>query len=1480
MVRIRKTGKGKAVRKATACRAELPTAEKPAGRDVSKLAELFNQGRYSELENLAGFLVENFPGDGHAWKALAAVNLARKCSAEALEPAKKAVELLPRDAEAKTVLGLALHGQGLYSESETCYRQALDMRPDSAVIYNNLGVTLQDSGRFSEAEASYRRALEINHDYPEAHNNLGNNLKECGRLSEAEASYRCALGIRPKYASAYSNLGSVLKDQGRFPEAEASFRRAIEINPDYVEAHSNLLFTMTYNSFHSASYCLETAVKYGSMVSKKVGSGFSSWSCNVAPQCLRVGMVSGDLRNHPVSYFLESLLASLDQSRIELVAYPTSHRADAFTARIKPYFSAWRSLAGLGDEAAARLIHSDGIHVLLDLSGHSAYNRLPMFAWKPAPVQVSWLGYLATTGVQEIDYVLGDPVATPPEDQGNFSEKIWRLPDAWCCFTPPDIELEVGPLPALSVGHVTFGCFNNLSKMNDSVVALWARVLKAVPGSCLLLRARQLRDSSACEATVKRFEAQGVESARLLLEHSSSRSDLLEAYRRVDIALDPFPYNGATTSVEALWMAVPFIVRKGDRFLSCCGQSLAVNAGLSDWIAEDDEDYVAKAVAHTSDLGKLAVLRAGLRQQVLASPLFNAVVFARRFEEAIWGMWQKWRSTQSGPVVPGLAVPDHNEVNKLVSLFNHGCYNEMEVLARSITAGFPNYGPGWKALAVSLITRRHSAEALEPALKATELLPVDAESHYILGTILEERKRFPEAEASYRRALEIRPDYANALSTLSSAMASQGRFSEAEASCRKALEIEPGHAEAHNNLGNILRGQGRLLDSEACYRRALQIKPNYAEAHHNLGSIHYGGGRILDAEESYRRALEIRPDYAGAHNSLGNTLKDQACFSEAEAHYRRSLEINPDFADAYYNLGHLLQKLGRFTEAEVNYHCALEIQPDFTDASYNLGHTLHELGRFPEAEACYRRALAIKPDYAGVLNNLGNTLVELKRLDEAEACYRSALKSKPDYAGAYNNLGNILNEQSRLSEAEANYRRALEIQPDHVEAFSNLGNVLKNQGRLVEAEYSFRRALELKPDFADAHDNLLFTLNYNASHLPSYCLEEACRYGRMLTSKAGRIHSSWLCSPAPDRLRIGLVSGDLCNHPVGYFLESLLSRLDRSRIELFSYPTIRREDSLTARIKPFFAAWQPLSGLNDDAAASLIHADGVHLLFDLSGHTAHNRLPVFARRPAPVQVSWLGYLATTGVQEIDYVLGDPVATPPEDQGNFSEKIWRLPDVWCCFTPPDMALEVGPLPALSNGFVTFGCFNNLSKMNDQVVALWSRLLKAVPASRLFLKAKQLGDLTVREATLKRFAAEGIDSSRLLLEGPSPRAELLAAYQRVDIALDPFPYGGGTTTFETLWMAVPVITLQGDRFLSRCGQSLASSAGLPEWIAEDESDYVARGVVHSFDLTRLAALREGLRQQVLASPLFDASRFAGNFEAAVRGMWNSMRNSCSE
>lgn len=817
------------------------------------------------------------------------------------------------------------------------------------------------------------------------------------------------------------------------------------------------------------------------------------------------------------------------------------------------------------------------------------------------------------------------------------------------------------------------------------------------------------------------------------------------------------------------------------------------------------------------------------------------------------------------------ADPAPDEINELVALFSQGRYRETESAARGMTEHFPQHGFGWKVLGAALMGQGRVAEALEPTQRAAELLPLDAEARCNLANTIKELGRLPEAEAYYRLALEIRPDYAGACYNLGITLAEMGRLPEAEACYRRTLELAPDHAEAHNNLGNLLRETGRLSEAEASYRLALEVVPDFIAAHYNLGRSLKTMGRFAEAEACYRHVIEIVPNYAEAHYNLGNICQEQGRFREAEASYRRALEIRADFFEAYNNLGNSLTAQGRPGEAEASFRRAFEICPDFVEAYSNLGNLLGDQNRHREAEGLFRLALARCPDFVEAHSNLGNVLAGQGRLTEAEACYRQALELRPEYVEAHNNLGSALSLMGRFIDAEACFRRALEIFPEYAEAYNNLGNNLKGQGLLREAEACFRRAIAIRPDYVEAYSNLLLALNFNSAHSASYCLEEACRYGRMIKNKVAAPFDAWPCRVSPKRLKVGVVSGDLRNHPVGYFLESLLTRLDQSSLDLVAYPTILGEDGLTARIKPHFSAWTPLAGLNDEAAARHIHEDGVHILIDLAGHTADNRLPVFAWKPAPVQAAWLGYLATTGVSEIDYVLGDPHATPSEDVGQFSEKIWQLPDVWCCFTPPQVPVEVNPLPALTAGRITFGSFNNLSKMNDAVVALWARVLKAVPGSRLFLKTRQLDDPIVCDAALRRFAVHGIAPERLLLEGASPRAELLAAYQRVDIALDPFPYGGGTTTFEVLWMAVPVLTLKGDRFLSRCGHSLAFNAGLADWIAEDEDDYVAKAVTHTKDLETLACLRSGLRRQVLASPLFDAERFARNFEEALWGMW---------
>jgi protein O-GlcNAc transferase len=853
----------------------------------------------------------------------------------------------------------------------------------------------------------------------------------------------------------------------------------------------------------------------------------------------------------------------------------------------------------------------------------------------------------------------------------------------------------------------------------------------------------------------------------------------------------------------------------------------------------------------------------------------------------------------------------------MANLFSQGLYDEAEAVARKQTKDDPQSGSGWKRLAMALDLQGRSAEAVDSLRKAVELCPEDAEAHNNLGIVLRkqgrpaeaadhyrralavkpdlaeahnnlgnvllEQDRLEEAGENYRRALAIKPDYPDACYSLGVVLQKQGRLAEAEAAYRRALAIRPDYADVYNNLGNLLKEEGKLAEAEAGYRRAIALMPEYAEAHSNLGVTLKEQGRFAEAEASYRLALAIRPDYADALNNLGMTLEAQERFAEAEAAYRRALAIKPDYVDTHNNLGNTLKAQGRFAEAGAGYRRALDIAPHCAEAHSNLANILREQGRLMEAEASCRRAIELKPDFTAAFNNLGAVFHEQGRFTEAEVSYRRALAIEPDYVNALNNLGNALQEQGLYTEAENNYRRAIEIKPCYIEAHINLGVVLQEQGRLAEAEASYRRAIEIRPDHTEAQSNLLFAMSLAYANLlfasistdvptHSYGLDQARLYGKIAAQKAGAVFSSWLCDAKPKRLRVGFVSGDLRNHPAGYFLEGLITHIDSDRVEMIAYPTHHVEDELTNRLKPHFSAWKPLSWISDETAARLIRLDGIHILLDLSGHTRYNRLPVFAWKPAPVQASWLGYWATTGVREIDYVLADKTGVPEEDRKHFIEKVFYLPDTRLCFLAPSCDLAVAPLPALSNGYVTFGCFQNSAKVTDAVLESWGGILALLPTARLRLQGKSLRDRKVVDQLYERLARFGIDAGRVSMREATIREVYLAAHAEVDLILDTFPYPGGTTTCEALWMGVPTVTLKGDTLLARQGASLLSAAGMTDWIADSRERYLEKAVMFASDWKALAELRASLRDRVLASPLFDARLFARNFEKALWMMWD--------
>ena len=655
------------------------------------------------------------------------------------------------------------------------------------------------------------------------------------------------------------------------------------------------------------------------------------------------------------------------------------------------------------------------------------------------------------------------------------------------------------------------------------------------------------------------------------------------------------------------------------------------------------------------------------------------------------------------------------------------------------------------------------------------------------------------------------------------------------------------------------------LESRTCL--LVERYPESGFAWKALGaSLRMQGKEALHA---LQKAAELLPDDAEAHYNLGVTLKELGHLAEAEASYRRALQIKPDFAEAHSNLGNTLKELGRLDEAEASHRRALEIKPDFAGAHYNLGNTLKELGRLDEAEVSYRRALQIKPDYAEAHNNLGVTLKELGRLAEAEASYRRALQIKPDYAEAHSNLGNTLMELGRLDEAAACYRRALQIKPDFAEAHSNLGNTLKELGRLDEAEASHRRALQIKPDYEDAFGNLLFSLNYHPDKSGGDIFDVYREYdARFGLPHRQEWHPHRNSRETQRRLRVGYVSPDFRKHPVRHFLEPLLAHHDKQAVEVFAYAELAREDPVSARYRSMVDHWIPTRGLSDEALAGRIRADEIDILVELAGHTAHNRLGVFARRPAPVSLSWLGYGYSTGLTAIDYLLTDAASAPEGSEGLFSEKPWRLETPGYAYRPAEGMGQVSSLPATERGYLTFGTLTRAVRINHRTIRVWSEILKRVEGARLVIDSKDFREGYAQNILAEKFAAHGIARERLEIGYHSPPWDVLRG---LDIGLDCFPHNSGTTLFETLYLGVPFVTLAGRPSVGRLGSSILEGAGHPEWIANTEDEYVEKAVALAGDLPKLAALRAGLRQEMEARPLMDEAGFARKVEEAYREMF---------
>jgi protein O-GlcNAc transferase len=749
--------------------------------------------------------------------------------------------------------------------------------------------------------------------------------------------------------------------------------------------------------------------------------------------------------------------------------------------------------------------------------------------------------------------------------------------------------------------------------------------------------------------------------------------------------------------------------------------------------------------------------------------------------------------------------------------------------------------------------------------------PDHPDALYLLGLIADQTGNTAIAIELYREALNIKPDYAEAHQRLGLALKNQGKLDEAIVCYREALALEPGSADTYHNLGVALAMQGKLNKAADSYRNALIFKPDFAETLCNLGIVLRDQGKLDEAAASFHNATAIKPDYVEAHCNLGNLLINQGEHEKAAASFRNVLAIKPDYVEVYNDLGNILKDQGKLEQAVANYRNALAIKPDYAEVHYNLGNALMDQGEHEQAVASYRNALAIRPDYAGAYNGLGNALNDQGKPEQAVASYLNALVIKPDYAEAHYNLANMLRNLGKHEEAIASYHNALAIKPDYADAYNNLGVALQDLGKLDKAIASFRMALGIKPDHIDTYSNLLFGLSHDATIDADTLFAEHCRFGEQFETPLLVDHLQHTNTRNPERtLRIGFVSGDFFNHAVAYFIEPVLAHLSRSpRLSLYAYYNNTLEDAFTQRIQTHFTQWHVIATLSDSALADKIRADSIDILIDLSGHTAKNRLLTFARKPAPVQTSWMGYAGTTGLMAMDYYLIDRFSLPSEQfDRQFTEKIVRLA-VNPAFLPAEGAPSVNALPALRNGYMTFGSFNRLSKLSPSVIALWSQLLQAMPDSKMMLGG--MPEEGKYNELIGWFEQEGIMRERLSFHTHCGIDAYLGLHHQVDICLDTFPYNGGTTTFHALWMGIPTLTLAGSTPAGRSGVSILCQAGLEAFVALDNADFVQKGLSWADNHAILSDIRKGLRKRFTMSAMGQPAVVAAGIERAWRIMW---------
>ncbi len=702
---------------------------------------------------------------------------------------------------------------------------------------------------------------------------------------------------------------------------------------------------------------------------------------------------------------------------------------------------------------------------------------------------------------------------------------------------------------------------------------------------------------------------------------------------------------------------------------------------------------------------------------------------------------------------------------------------------------------------------------------------------------------------------------------------SKGDFDQAE---KDGLKLDVSLKNNHivkGALGVIFLSKKKFDKADKYFKESIKFNPKFFEGYHNLGILNslVGNENLDDAIQYFKKALELNPEYVPAYFNLGTILQKKKSFKESIGFFNKAIDLKSDFFQAMYNLGLSHQILGDFKTAEKYFLETIKVNPNYILAYNGLGILHHRTKDFEKSLMYFKKALELKPDHVETLINLGNICDEIKKYSESENYFKKAINLQPNNQKAYFNYGNLLSRQNKFNKAIFNFNEAIRINPNYFLAYNSKGIAHSKLGNADEAINCYRNALKINPLFFMAYSNLLLESCYIVKNNSKQIFEELKSFKKNVKKVTKEEILPYKYENNPQKLNVGFLSADFGEHPGGFFLFETIKNLKKKKLNLFAYSINDRQDKLAEEFKLIFNNWRSLEFKSDTQIINQVREDGIHILIDCMGHTGGNRLSVFAFKSAPIQLSYLGF-CSTGLKEIDYFLSSNHLIPKEEKNLYFEKIWQLPEVLQCFSPPKYNLVTAQSPFKKNRYITFGSLNKLQKINNEVIKLWSQVLNSVSNSRIIIKCDEFANDEIKKNILGKFKKNGVSSDLISLLGKlEKREEAIKLYNSIDINLDTFPFQGNTTTCEAAWMGVPTLTLKGDRFLFHFGEAINANLGLKDWIAEDNKDFINIAIEKTANEKNLSSLRTALRDKLLKSPICDAPRLANHFDKMLWEMW---------